>query len=69
VPKLKISRHLGFLARRCVHACEWECVSHTERSQEGAQWREVGGSRPPPTGEGSEVERTGIEPVTSGLQS
>jgi len=32
---------LGFLARRCVPVCEWESVSHTARSQEGAQRREA----------------------------
>src|SRR5262245_30121793 len=32
---------LGFLARRCVPVCEWDSVSHTARSQEGAPRREA----------------------------
>jgi len=31
----------GFLTRRCVPVCEWGSVSHTARSQEGAQRREA----------------------------
>jgi hypothetical protein len=38
--------------------------SARRRVRSGARWAEPGS----PTAEGSEVERTGIEPVTSGLQ-
>jgi len=46
----------GFLTRRCVPVCEWGSVSHTARSQEGAQRREAAPRRPaPPAGSGAPV--------------